>query len=118
MPGREWQQGHYSGLFDGSCQFSLVLGTGPGYAAWQNLTPFRDKMPQCPGVFVVYGHGFVRAEATDFSANIYAPAFAAIICWSLSLHNLYSPSTASVDSISSATPAASTTSSSGLDSIS
>jgi len=45
MTGGEWQQGHYSSLFDGCSQSSLMLGTGSGNTAGQYFPPFRDKMP-------------------------------------------------------------------------
>jgi len=81
MARSEWQQRHYPGLLNGICQPSLVLGTGPCYTTWQDLPPFRDKVPQGPKVFIVYAQGLICTETADLSAYIYtATASGSIFC--------------------------------------
>lgn len=52
---------------DGQSQAPLVLGAGPNFAAWSDLTAVGEKTPQIVHLFVIDMIDLVHAEVTDLT---------------------------------------------------
>ncbi len=46
-----------------------MLGTVPGYPAWQDLSTFGDISLECPDILVLYILDLIRAEMADLSSS-------------------------------------------------
>jgi hypothetical protein len=55
-----------AGAFDGSSDFTLMLGASSRLAARTNFSVLYDKAPQHIGVFVINDNVFIGAELADF----------------------------------------------------
>ena len=75
-----WQQGDGAGSFDGGCHCPLMFGAGPGYAPWNDLSPFSDKMFEYLRIFVFDLQATVGTETANL-APVVESFFAGTAPW-------------------------------------
>src|SRR5438105_8669788 len=67
------EEGDRPGPLQGTGEWPLVLGAGPGDPAWKDLAPLGDEPPQAADLLVVDVVDLLDAEGTDLAAGPLAP---------------------------------------------